>query len=210
MTEQNDPLLEWNRLNISNAEREIARAFFLGTLSSSEHADRFSTWLLAGIAGTAALFVTQISSILPFLSEGGFKRCGGILVVAGLLGLLAKQRAVWVRMALEQNRVIEQLMLPALQKHEEDEDEIRDFAQKRGLEIQTEIDIRRASEAFISAFPKILRGRLRKQLEIGLSNPHSHLRGVFKNFLYQILFTASQVFFFLVFVVLAVAHAAAI
>jgi hypothetical protein len=210
MTEQTDPLLEWNRLNISNAERDITRAFFLGTLSSSEHADRFSTWLLAGIAGTAALFVTQVASILPFLSEEGFKRCGGLLVVAGLLGLLAKQRAVWVRMALEQTRVMEQLMLPALEKHEEDEDKILDIAQKRGLALQTEIDIRRASEAFISAFPRILRGRLRKQLERGLVDPHSHLRGAFKNFLYQILFTASQVFFFLAFVVLAVAHAAAI
>ncbi len=210
MEHQNDPLLEWNRLNIANAERDIARAFFLGALSGSEAVDRFSTWLLAGIAGTAALLITQVSSVLPFLSEAGFKRCGAMLVIAGLLGLLAKQRALWVGMVLEQDKVITQAMLPALEKHETDEDQIKAFATKRGVEIETEIDMHRAAEAFISALPRIFRHKLRRDLQRSSRQPNTHLRGAFRGYLYQIAFTAAQTFFFALFVIMAVAYAAAI
>lgn len=210
MAQANDPLLEWNRLNISNAERDLVKALFLGTLSGSEHIDRFSTWLLAGIAGTAALFITGIASVLPFLSEIGFKHCEGLLIVAGLLGLLAKQRALAVRIVLEQDRVLLHTLNPVLDRHEKDEDKIRNFANQRGMALETEIDIRRATRPFISAFPKVFHRNLQRRLEQGLSDPHRTMRGALHSFLYQVLFTALQTFFFFVFVAVAVLYASAI
>lgn len=210
MTDPKDPLLEWNRLNISNAETAVAKALFEGTLTASEPLDRFGTWLLAGIAAIAALFVTNISSILPYLSEMGFRRCEGLLIAAGLAGLLAKQLALQVRIHIELQAALTRLVPPILDKHEKDEDQIEEYAKQQGLSLVTDVDMNRAVEPYIAAFPFFLRGFLYKKLREGVMDPYASQRTALRQLLRQGVFTTIESLLFVAFIVVAVAHASAI
>ncbi|MCF7816581.1 MAG: hypothetical protein K9M54_01765 [Kiritimatiellales bacterium] len=152
-----DPLLEWNRLNIENAEQNLVSAMFSSLISSSSVIDRFSLWLLAGTGATAALLITNADNILPVLSEAGFKLCGAFLVASGLLGFLAKFSAISCEIAYENDLKIRQAMLPILDKHAQDEDKIQEHAEQRGLDIKTEIDMQKVLQDFAKPFPFLAR-----------------------------------------------------
>lgn len=85
-----DPLLEWNRLNKENAEQGFVSALFQSMSETSPLVEKFSMWLLAGTGATSALLVTQIESVLPYLSSQGFKSCLVVLVVSAIAGFVAK------------------------------------------------------------------------------------------------------------------------
>ena len=87
-SKSDDPLLEWNRLNKENAEHGFVSALFQSMSETSPLVEKFSMWLLAGSGATAALLITQIKSILPYLSEQGFKVCLVVLVVSAISVLL--------------------------------------------------------------------------------------------------------------------------
>jgi hypothetical protein len=210
MEQSPDPLLEWNQLNIANAERGFVRALHVGTLSGSSYVDQFSSWLLAGIGGTVALLVTQVDSVLPHLSEPGFKWCGALLLAAGLFGLLAKTQALLIAIALEQDKVITQEAAPHLEKHGTDEEQIQELASRRGVELDTEIDVQRIVGQFSSALPWYLHETVRDGAEEGVKNPHAHLQKATRRFVYQYSYTLLQVVLFVAFVIVAVVYAAAI
>jgi hypothetical protein len=46
-SEQNDPLLEWNRLNVENTEQAFSSALYQSTSENTASLDKFSTWFLA-------------------------------------------------------------------------------------------------------------------------------------------------------------------
>ncbi|MCF7817231.1 MAG: hypothetical protein K9M54_05055 [Kiritimatiellales bacterium] len=155
--QHDDPLLEWNRLNIENAEQNLVSALFSSLISSSPVVDRFSLWLLAGTGATAALLITNANDILPVLGETGFKVCGGFLVVSGLLGFLAKFSAISCEISYENDLKIRQAMIPILDKHSQDEDQIQTYAEQRGMKINTEIDMMKVLQDFAKPFPFLAR-----------------------------------------------------
>lgn len=210
MNDEEDPLIKWNSLNISNAERELVKALLIGTISSSTTIDRYSSWLLAGIAGSAALLITGIGSILPYLSEDGFRFSGALLVVAGSFGFLAKLTAVQVSISLEQEGIIAERMSPVFDRHGESEEEIRAHAEARGISLDTDVDINRVIGAFISSFPSPMRKYLRRTFEKGLDDPHFSQKQSLRSLLYQSLFAGLQTLFFIFFVIVAVLYASAI
>lgn len=210
MKEEEDPLVRWNSLNISNAERDLAKALLTGAISSSTVIDRYSSWLLAGIAGSAALLITGIGSILPYLSEQGFRCSVAFLVVAGFFGFMAKLRAVQVAILLDQESIIAERMSPVFDKHGESEEQIMAHAEARGMTLETDIDIHRVAGAFISAFPRPMHQFLQRKFQEGLDDPLSPQKRALRSGLYQSLFTGLQTLFFVIFVITAVAYASAI
>lgn len=64
-------------------------------------------WLLAGTGSTAALLITQVESIMPYLSEKGFKACLIVIVLSGIAGFVAKYHAIRCEM---QSKVQSKLM----------------------------------------------------------------------------------------------------
>lgn len=149
-----DPLLEWNRLNINNAEQDLVSAMFSSIISTAPIIDKFVSWLLAGAGATAALMIANINNILPFLSKEGFKVAGAFLVISGVLGLVAKIKSIQCQVAYENDIKIREKMKPILQKHEEDEDKIQAHAKERGIELETEIDINKVLIEFYKPAPK--------------------------------------------------------
>ncbi len=79
--ETDDPLIEWNRLNKENAEQGFVSAIYQSMSETTATVDKFSLWLLAGTGATGALLISQIKSVLPYLSQQGFKTCMVLLVI---------------------------------------------------------------------------------------------------------------------------------
>lgn len=210
MEQVKDPLIEWNRLNRSNAENDVADALFVGTLSGTHQIDRFSSWLLAGIGATAALFVTGISSILPYLSETGFYIGGAVLVASGVFGLLSKLRALQAQVALAQILELKERLGPVLDRHEEQEEKIQEHARQRGISLETEIDINRVVSIYLEAFPRILHKRLIREFNDGVADRHASLKKATRSLFYQGVFAGLQSISFVAFIVVSVAFASAI
>jgi hypothetical protein len=79
---EDDPLLEWNRLNNENLEQDFVSEFFIIMSSTSPLVDKFSIWLFAGTGATGALLISQIQGVIQGLSVTGFKVCMFMLIVA--------------------------------------------------------------------------------------------------------------------------------
>ena len=202
-----DPLLEWNRLNKQNAEQDLASVMFASMISTSPIVDRFSVWLLAGTGATTALLITNVKNILPFLSESGFKVCGALLVLSGLFGFMAKYKAILCQIAYENDVAVRKTMLPILQKHEHDEEQIATHAEQRGINLDTELDMGKVLEEFGKPFPSWVRWLINRYLKKHKGNRQVGYIKPVKSYYWQCNFTVLQALSFVAFVVAGVLYA---
>ena len=148
-----DPLLEWNRLNKENAEQEFASALFFGMTSTSPLADKFSMWLFAGTGATSALLITQISTIIESLSLKGFRMCMFMLIASALSAFIAKYYALRCQIQNDLQTSLNSQLAEIFNSHEESEDRILEIAEKRGIELETEIELQNVINEFKKPFP---------------------------------------------------------
>ena len=113
--DSSDPLIEWNRLNKENAEHGFVSAIFQSMAETSPLVDKFSMWLLAGTGATGALLITQIGSILPYLSQQGFKACLIILVGSAVVGFVAKYYSLRCEIQNKIQSKLTELIKPVLE-----------------------------------------------------------------------------------------------
>ena len=163
-SEKDDPLLEWNRLNKDNAEQSFVSAMYLSISETTSKIDSFSIWLLAGTGATSALLITQIGSILPYLSERGFKLSLTFLVLSAISAFIAKYKALRCEIQLHLQKELAARLDPIFSKHDEDEKQIQEYAQQRGIVLQTEIEMSKVIEEFSRPFPKWVRWLIKRQI----------------------------------------------
>lgn len=209
-TNQHDPLLEWNRLNKENAEHGFASALYKSLAHTSPIVDKFSLWLLAGTGATGALLVSQIQTILPHLSEGGFKICLTILVLSAIFGFIAKYKNLRCQIQDEIDNKLKELTSDVLAKHEEDEAKIQNFAEQRGIELETEIEFSRIVEIFSEPFPLWVKWLVNRQAKKNSGNRQAGYHIAIKAYISQIRYTFFQSIAFLAFLCAAVWYAKAI
>src|SRR3989344_2996187 len=94
-----DHLAEWNRLNIQNAEKGMVSVIFENIIESTRFFDTYSTWLTVGTGAAAALLLTNVGKILPYLTATGFKSSGFLLMLSLLFGVLSKFFAIQCQVA---------------------------------------------------------------------------------------------------------------
>ena len=198
--EAQDPLLEWNRLNKANAESAVASAMFSSLLATSPIVDTFSTWLLVGTGATAALFVANVDKVIPFLGSGGFKIAGAVLVASAIFGVLSKVRAVQCQAAHTNGQRILELMQPIFDKHAKDESQISEMAASRGIELNTEFDIAKATGQFSKHFPKWTGWIAARHLKKHQGDPQIGYIIPARFYVSQTFFAALQVVFFILFI----------
>jgi len=150
---EHDPLLEWNRLNKENAEQNLASAIFSSMASTSPIADTFSMWLFAGTGATGSLLITQINSVLPYLTQDGYKICMLLLILSAIFAFFAKYNALRCQIQIEMTTKLKDEFKVILDKHSEDKDKILEYAEQRGIELQTEIDFQNVINEYKKAFP---------------------------------------------------------
>ena len=206
----NDPLLEWNRLYIENTEQAFASALYQSTSENTESLDKFSTWLLAGTGAIGALLITQIRSVIPFLTATGFRLCLWILTASAISGFLAKYKALRCALQLHLQKRITELMNPVFQKHAADEERIKDYATKRQVEMETEINLQNVFQEFLKPLPwwiKIFTAWKTKKMENDRQAGH---RMAFMAYLRQVRWVFLQSLLFLAFMFVAAWYARSI
>ncbi len=152
-SKDDDLLIEWNQINKDNAEQGFVSAAFQSMTETSSLIGKFSTQLLAGTGATGALFITQVNSILPFLSSQGFKVCLVILVISAIFGFIAKYHSLNCEIQNNMQSKLRMLIKPVLEKHEKDEADIQEYAIQEGIELETDINLFKIMTEFVKPFP---------------------------------------------------------
>ncbi len=147
-------LEQWNHLNKGNAEQDFISSMFKSTVETTGIIDRFSLWLLAGTGATSALLITQVNSVLPHLSQSGFRVCVVILAMSGACGFIAKYNAIRCEMHNSINVQLRALLTPVLDHHEREEEKIKKLAEEDGTVLETEINLTRVMNGFLEPFPR--------------------------------------------------------
>jgi len=152
-SEQKDPLIEWNRLNKENAEQGFVSSIYQSMAETTTIVDKFSLWLLAGTGATGALFMTQVKSILPFLSLKGFRVSIILLVISAIFGFIAKYFSLKCEIQNNTQTKMNELLKPILDKYSQEESKIKESAKLRGLQLQSELDLASIMTEFARPFP---------------------------------------------------------
>jgi hypothetical protein len=91
---EDDPLLEWNRINNENLEQDFVSEMFINISNTSPLIDKFSIWLFAGTGATGTLLISQIQGVVQGLSITGFKACMFMLIASAISAFVAKYWAL--------------------------------------------------------------------------------------------------------------------
>jgi len=209
-SKSDDPLLEWNRLNKENAEHGFVSALFQSMSETSPLVEKFSMWLLAGSGATAALLITQIKSILPYLSEQGFKVCLVVLVVSAISGFIAKYYSLRCEIQNKVQSKLMELVKPVLDKHEQDEDKIQEHAEQRGIALKTDMNFSNIMDEFSRPFPFWVKWLIARKVEKTSGDRQVGFHIAVKAYMSQIRWSFFQAILFLVFILTAAWYANAI
>ncbi|MCP4935094.1 MAG: hypothetical protein GY927_13035 [bacterium] len=207
---EQDPLLEWNRLNRENAEHGFVSAIYLSTCETTAAVDRFSLWLLAGTGASGALLITQIQSVLPHLSSTGYKVCLGFLVLSAIFGFIAKYKALRCEIQVHSLTRLQALLAPIFEKHGEDEDQIEEFAKQREIQLETEIDIAKVLEEFSRPFPFWVKWLIARQVQKAAGDRQAGYHVAVRAYMSQVRYTFFQACLFLGFMLAGAWYARAI
>ncbi|MEB0108405.1 hypothetical protein [Pseudomonas sp. MH9.3] len=190
-----DHLAEWNRLNIQNAENGLVSLIFENVIESTRFFDNYSTWLTVGTGAATALLLTNVGSILPFLTAAGFKLSGLFLVLSILFGVTSKFFAIQCQISDAQNESKTSRVQTALKHYFEEAGKIENAAEVEGRQMVTELNMERVFTTFLMPFPRWMRGFLLKKLIKSTSNPHVGYLIPLRFFRYQCTSTLLQVLF---------------
>lgn len=180
-----DHLAEWNRLNIQNAENGMVSVIFENIIESTRFFDSYSTWLTVGTGAAAALLLTNVGTILPYLTAGGFKLSGILLIFSLLFGILSKFFAIQCQIADAQSEAKTNRVGNALKTYFEDAEKIEEAAKLQGRQLVTALSIERVFTTFFEPFPKLMRWFFLKRMIKGASNPHAGYLIPLRFFRYQ-------------------------
>lgn len=205
----NDPLAEWSRLTKQNAERDIAAVLLRGILESSPIVDRFAQWLLAGTAATAAIMISQMSSLVPLIGIDGFKSSIGCLVLSAFFGLLAKRKAIQCLITIELVKGIGDRLPPLLDALDTDQAQIEEAAAATNRELTTEIDMSKVLDDALSPLPRYVRWFAKRGFDKGYEDPNYALKQGVKHLWRLSWFTLFQTVWYIAFVVVAASYASA-
>lgn len=181
------------------AEDQILRAYFTSVFEMSPLVDKFATWLLVVVGGTAALTITNIkiiSSILPFTN---IKIGLGFLLISGLFGFLEKFLALNIGTTVAQESKLRDI----LQKSSEEfHDKIRRYAllaEAADIDIGAAVDIGKPLDKFMEAHPWYIRLQLGKTI-----TPENALKRRLRRYYRQLMYTTLEFIGFLIFVMITV------
>lgn len=198
MTEK-DPLHEWNRLNKENLEQGFVSEMFINMSITSPLADKFSIWLFAGTGATGALLITQLQNIIPSLSLSGFRVCMFMLITSAICAFVAKYWALRCQIQTSFMQNLTEKLDALFEKHEKDEDEIKQLAKERGIEIDTEIEFNNIINEFIKPFPFWVKWLVTRKTREEAQNRQSGYHVAVKAYYWQLNFTFLQSVFFILF-----------
>lgn len=187
-----DSLIEWNRLNKENAEQDITSALFSSMAKTSPIADTYSMWLFAGTGATGSLLITQINTVLPNLTNKGFKICLLLLIISAFFAFCAKYNALRCQIQMEIDAQFRKSCEPIFSHHEESEKQIKEIAEKRGIQLETEIEFQNVIKEFKKPFPFWVGWLINRSAKNSEGNRQAGYHNAIKSWAGQLSFTFLQ------------------
>ncbi|MCG7983493.1 MAG: hypothetical protein JAY90_12200 [Candidatus Thiodiazotropha lotti] len=203
MSEEVERLKVWNKLNKERAEQEMVSVLFRGFVETAPMIGSYSTWLLVGTGTVSAFMVTQIDSIIPYLSVLGYKLCLFSLAVSATFGFLSKERALRCDQQLKSISTVSSDLPPVFEKHEKEEAEIIERAEQLGIKLDTDINIEKVFTEAYKPFPFWIKWKMKRAAKEGLSNRQAHYHILISSYLKLMWSVSFQIVFFLLFIVTA-------
>jgi len=208
MTNNTNPLEEWNRLERENTENAIVSSMFHAGIKTSSAIDEFSTWLLVGSAAIGAFLIGSADKLIPIICKTGFVVCGSFLCLSCLFGLISKIYGLLCRVGLDVNDAVTETFHQHLKMHSEVEGEIQETAKTSGITIETGIRLERIMSEFLSPMPPLIKWMVNRQQKKNKGNPQAGYFLLVKRFNKQGLCALLQSSAFLAFMVSGVFYAA--
>ena len=209
MSENREPdaLMRWNELARENAENAIVSSMFEATLNSTEHIERFSTWLLVGTAAIASFFLINGDKLIPYISELGYKWCAVTLCFSCMWGFASKVFSVLCQIGIQSGNNARTTFEVHMAKYEEEEERILATAENNGVNIETGIRIDAIMEKFLAPAPTLVRKLMLRNIKKHSRSVHAQYLSTLPNLHRQGFSAGLQVISFLAFLVVGFYYA---
>ena len=209
MSENQEPdaLIRWSELARENAENAIVSSMFEATLNSTEHIERFSTWLLVGTAAIASFFIINSDKLIPYISELGYKWCAVILCFSCIWGFASKVFSVLCQIGIQSGNNSKTTFEAHIAKYEEEEAELLKTAKNNGVNIETGVRIDVIMEKFLAPAPTVVRKLMLRNIKKHRSSVHAQYLSTLPNLHRQGFSAGIQAVSFLAFLVVGFYYA---
>ncbi len=185
-----------------NAEQEIVRNTLKAALDQSRPIDQFSTWLLAGYAATAALFISNIRQISELISIESIKYCLAALIIGALFGFLEKTSAVRVTVLISVDEIIRSSLPKIIEQLERQKTQIQDTATQHNAEVSIQINMENVLTQIHDAIPNSKRLKVGKGMARGIKDPIFVYKKCMRTFQRQTIYASLEYILFIVFLLI--------
>jgi len=149
MVDVETPLREWNRLNHENHQNLMVAKMAEALLSNAPQSiDQFANWFIAGIGASAAIFLSNVDKISPFLGIRTYRMALIFFGISILFGVLSKVVGTYVLSFAAMHKVIVTEVEVALKKYDEQAAQIKLAAEENKLDINTDFDLHAVMQKF--------------------------------------------------------------
>lgn len=197
-------LESWATTVKNNTEIDFVQGIFEGALVSSPIVDKVATWLLAGTGATAALMIANIDKLTPVLGTSTVKDAIYVLIISALFGFLSKYKSVHCQVVYSIGEEVRKRLIPILDHHEQQEQEISKTADGTDIKVNTEIDIEYIIKEYCKAYPRPIRWWLKKQFLSGIADRLTSSRRAANALFWQSTYASIQFILFIWFTYVSV------
>ena len=164
-------VVEWNRLNKTNAEDALAKTFFTNVISATYSLDSYSSWFSAGTGASIVLAIGNSSQIITLIGSRAFRWSVGLLVASCLCGAIAKLFSAYCQFLDRAQPKIDTELGTALDKFYADQKKIIDFANDLRITLITDFSMANVIAKFLAPFPKWQQWLIGRYLAKHAENP---------------------------------------
>jgi hypothetical protein len=186
-------------------ERDFIRISISSIIGTSPVIDSYSTWLLAGCGAIAALMISNVNSIVPFLGDNGFKVSIYILVCSVIAGLFQKYRSLCIQsfITITEKLISDSNSLNSIQQQAFQE--LHNEAKKYNIQLDVEptINLEVIRQEYTNFTPFFLRKKSLLNFNKGAKDDLHGWRKMMKGFKHQVGYFILQFLFFLAFLAFA-------
>jgi NH3-dependent NAD+ synthetase len=126
------------------------------------------------------------------------------------LGFIAKYHSLRCEIQSNVQSKLSELIKPVFAKHEEDETKIQDYAEKKGIELETEISLSKIMDEFSRPFPFWVKWLINRKITKTAGERQAGFHIAVKSYMSQLRWTFFQACMFLGFMLSAAWYANAI
>ena len=147
---------------------------------------------MVGVAGALLAILSNLNGVADLIGYPCLKAVLFLLVLSLVFGVLQRVVAYPVQLSLQAEIDGEGHVMAVAKAHEEDEQKIRDMAERNGIEVDASINVLRAITSYYSLMPQPYRWWLGRQIQKIITDNDYMRRKLIRGVIRQSLYTFGQ------------------